>query len=293
MNLARAVTVKVAVKTVKPLVGERRWARIKGAVGRPPAPAQAPAVAVVPAEAEPTPAQRQRQARLAMSLTELALEFGTDKATVHHYTEHYERHLRHLRQESFTLLEIGIGGYRLRRQGGESLRMWKWYFPKARIVGLDIEDKTLAAGGRVSIYQGSQVDPEVLHRIVEEHGPLQVVIDDGSHDPAHVRETFRLLFPLLPDGAIYAIEDLQTSYWPEWGGSEDLQDRGTSMAMVKDLIDGLNFEEFVAEPHEPSYTDTHVRAVWCYHNLVFVLKGDNREGTNRRQVLKERYAEAP
>ena len=41
-----------------------------------------------------------------------------------------------------------------------------------------------------------------------------MVVDDGSHRPADIiRATFRLLFPLLPDGdGIYAIEDTQTSY---------------------------------------------------------------------------------
>jgi demethylmacrocin O-methyltransferase len=53
------------------------------------------------------------------------------------------------------------------------------------------------------------------------------------------------------------------------------------MDMVKDLVDGLNHEELLVEGHEPSYTDTHVRAVHCYHNLVVIEKGDNREGTNK------------
>ena len=96
-----------------------------------------------------------------------------------------------------------------------------------------------------------------------------------------MRATFAILFPLLPDGAIYCIEDTQTSYWPAWGGSVDPRARGTSMDMVKDLVDGLNHEEFLVEGYEPTYTDTHVRAVHCYHNLVVIEKGDNREGTNR------------
>ena len=108
-----------------------------------------------------------------------------------------------------------------------------------------------------------------------------VVVDDGSHVPAHVRATFGILFPLLPDGAIYCIEDTQTSYWPAWGGQVDPRARGTSMDMVKDLVDGLNHEELLVEGYEPTYTDTHVRAVHCYHNLVVIEKGDNREGTNR------------
>lgn len=232
-----------------------------------------------------TPEQRQRAERrqrlLASNLTELAVEFGTDKWGVHRYTPHYERHLKHLRRRKFTLLELGIGGYKRKRRSGASLRMWRWFFPKATIVGLDIEDKSFVDRGRIHTYLGDQTDPEVLNRIIAERGVPLVVIDDGSHIPAHVRESFRILFPLLPDGGIYCIEDIQTSYWPAWGGQVDPKAEGTSMAMVKDLIDGLNHEEFLVEGYDPSYTDQWVKAVHCYHNLVIIEKGDNREGTNR------------
>ena len=238
----------------------------------------------VPEPTRPAPdsAKAERRRRLlASNLTELAVEFRTDKWGVHKYTPHYERHLQHLRRESFTLLELGIGGYKKRRSSGASMKMWRWFFPKATIVGLDIEDKTWLTRGHIHTYLGDQTDPGILHRIIEEQGAPLVVIDDGSHIPAHVRESFRILFPLLPDGAIYCIEDTQTSYWPAWGGELDPKATGTSMDLVKDLIDGLNHEEFLVEDYQPTYTDQWVRAVHCYHNLVIIEKGDNREGTNR------------
>lgn len=226
----------------------------------------------------------------ATTLTALAQQFGTDKWSAYHrYTPHYERHLGHLRDEEMTFLEIGIGGYSREGQGGASLRMWKAFFPKARIIGLDIHDKSFVDEERITSYRGSQVDPAILHRIIEEQGVPQVVIDDGSHRPEHIRDTFGILFPLLPSGAIYAIEDTQTSYWPEWGGSEDRNDPNTSMGLVKSLVDGLNYEEFVDEPYEPSYTDLNVVGVHCYHNLVFIEKGENKEGTLKRAALPQRY----
>ncbi|WP_426246092.1 hypothetical protein [Nocardioides sp. LHG3406-4] len=234
----------------------------------------------------PEDPKERRRRLLAMDLTELAVEFGTDKWGVHRYTPHYQRHLEHLRGEEFTLLELGVGGY-TRSIGGASLKMWKWFFPRAHIVGLDIEDKTALSAGRITVVQGDQTDEALLTALMAEHRPL-VVIDDGSHVPDHVRASFGVLFPLLPDDGIYAIEDTQTSYWPEWGGQADPRARGTSMDLVKDLVDGLNFEEYV-DPHEPSYTDRWVRSVHCYHNLVVVEKGDNVEGTNKFDVLAERY----
>ena len=260
-----------AVRVVKPLLPESAWSSLRQRFGADRAPRPTTPL---------TPAQQRRRELRRMDLTELALHFGTDKAGRHHYTQHYERHLSHLRREPFTLLEIGIGGYRRQRRGGASLRMWKNYFPRATIVGLDIEDKSFIDAKRIRIYQGSQTDEEVLRRIVSDSGGVKVVVDDGSHRPAHIRETFRILFPLIEDNGIYVIEDTQTSYWPSWGGSTDLADPTTTMALVKDLLDGLNHEEFEV-PHEPSYSDRHVVAVHAYHNLVVIEKGRNDEGSTR------------
>lgn len=224
------------------------------------------------------------------SLAELARAFGTDKWGQHKYAQHYQRHLEHLRDEPINLLEIGVGGYTDPAKGGESLRMWKAFFPRAQVFGLDVHEKSALEEDRIRIFRADQSNPAALQLIVEQIGRLDVVVDDGSHLSSHVRASFEALFPLLHRDGIYAIEDLQTSYWPEFGGSEDRHDRSTSMALVKDLIDGLNYEEFVDEAYEPIYTDLHVTQVHCYHNLTFIQKGANSEGTRRRTLLRERYA---
>ncbi|MBO0731450.1 MAG: hypothetical protein J2P57_19490 [Acidimicrobiaceae bacterium] len=229
-----------------------------------------------------------------MSLTELAREFGTDKWGRHRYTPHYEQHLRHLKTKRFTLLEIGIGGNVKEGVGGASLRMWKWYFPQAQIVGLDLYDKSFVDAPRIRTYMGSQADADVLERIVEKEGVPLVVIDDGSHRPPHVLETFRILFPMLPNGAIYVIEDTHTSYWPRWGGDTDRDSKTTTMGLVKQLVDGLNYEEFLDEDYQPTYTDENVVGVHCYHNLIFIEKGSNHEGSpaapKERLIWKEAQA---
>lgn len=59
---------------------------------------------------------------------------------------------------------------------------------------------------------------------------IDVVIDDGSHHPYHQLRTFLFLFPYLPPGGIYVIEDVETSYWDKPGASVygyPLQDVGT------------------------------------------------------------------
>ena len=51
-----------------------------------------------PAPAPDDPKAERRRRLLASDLTELAIEFRTDKWGVHKYTPHYERHLQHLRR---------------------------------------------------------------------------------------------------------------------------------------------------------------------------------------------------
>lgn len=209
------------------------------------------------------------------NLPQLALIYGTDKWGSHWYAAHYAQHFRHLRRKKFTLLEIGIAG-------GASMRMWRRYFPNAKIVGLDIVDASPLRAERISIYRGDQADEEVLRRIVTEVGRPDIVIDDGSHMNRHVIKSFEVLFPLLADDGIYVVEDTQTAYWPEFGGSsDDLQHAPTSMVLFKNLVDGLNHEEFIQPGYVPSYDDQHIIAVhFFYHNLVFIQKGRNDEGSN-------------
>jgi cephalosporin hydroxylase len=269
---------------VRPLVGERVWGLMRARAGR------------IRRQQRDRVAARERRAAerelQAMSgdLTKLAVHFGTDKWGAHRYTQHYQRHLEHLRHKPVKMLEIGIGGYSRAGQGGASLRMWKHFFPQGQIVGLDLQDKSFVEEPRIKAYRGDQTDPELLRRIVDESGPFDVIIDDGSHQPAHIIASFGILFPLLADDGIYVVEDTQTSYWPEWGGSEDIKDEATSMAFLKRMTDGLNYEEFVDESYNPSYSDTHIIGLHFYHNLVFIEKGTNAEGTRKKGILRKRYA---
>jgi hypothetical protein len=222
-------------------------------------------------------------------LSRLASIFRTDKHGSHYYTRHYQHHFRTLRREKLNILEIGIGGFENPKGGGGSLRMWKQYFPKSHIFGIDIYDKTYHDETRIRTFRGSQTDECFLRKVVETIGTVDIIIDDGSHHNDHVITTFKILFPLLSQNGIYVVEDVQTSYWAEfdgenWGGSSDLTAPYTSMNFFKSLIDGLNHQEFTVE-YTPTYFDEHIVAMHFYHNLIFIYKGVNNEGSNAETAL--------
>lgn len=220
-------------------------------------------------------------------LSRLARLFGTDKDASHFYSQHYQEHFEALRLKPVNVLEIGIGGYDDPKQGGHSLRMWKAYFPNGRINGIDLHEKSFHEEERIRTFAGSQADEAFLRRVIAEIGTPDIIIDDGSHRSEHVIASFRILFPLLAPNGIYAVEDLQTSYWDgssaitgDWGGSTDLNAPHTSMNFLKSLVDCLNYEEFTIQGYRPTYFDQHIVAMHLYHNLAFIQKGDNNEGSN-------------
>jgi len=212
------------------------------------------------------------------NLTKLARLYGTDKAGV--YTQHYMNHLQKFKNKKIKILEIGVGGYNDPKSGGHSLRTWKKYFPFGKIYGVDIYDKTALQERRIKIYQGSQVDREFLELVTNEIGPLDIVIDDGSHQSEHIIESFKILFPKLKDGGIYVVEDLGTSYWKAFGGdSKNLNNPKTAMNFIKSLTDCLNHQEIADENYIDTYFDNNIVSMHSYRSLVFIYKGDNNGKT--------------
>lgn len=220
-----------------------------------------------------------------LDLDTLALRFGSDKWADHWYTPHYGRHFEPYRNRRVKLLEIGIGGYDAPSQGGESLRMWKYYFRRGLVSGLDIYDKSSLDEPRLRTFMGSQADPEFLIALADRIGPLDIVIDDGSHLSADVILSFRTLFPLLRPGGLYVIEDLQTSYWPGWnGGSTALDDPGTSLGFLKTLVDSLHHQEHSGQR---STIDRMVGGLHMYHNIAFIEKKVNAEQASAAWIPRD------
>lgn len=152
------------------------------------------------------PARQPEGTRMAASLERLGRRFETDKIK-HNYLPEFERFLEPLRHEPLDLLEIGV--YK-----GSSIQMWHEYFPRANIVGLDL--KNLAPGldeklPRYTFFQGSQADPKMLQKLLEQHA-FRIMIDDGSHLWGHQIFTFQTLFPWIEPGGVYICEDIHTSF---------------------------------------------------------------------------------
>jgi hypothetical protein len=148
-----------------------------------------------------------------VNINQIAGTYDTDKADNAQYLRNYEEFFRSLLDKEIRLLELGI------HRGG-SLLLWRDYFQKGLIVGLDINPVLLHdESGRIRTYQGMQQDTGLLDRIARETAPegFDVIIDDCSHIGMLSRVTFWHLFDLhLKSGGIYVIEDWGTGYWDTW-----------------------------------------------------------------------------
>ncbi|HLF35821.1 MAG TPA: hypothetical protein VI583_16375 [Cyclobacteriaceae bacterium] len=213
--------------------------------------------------------------------------YRTDKTGRHEYTRPYQAHLGRFRNRPIKLLEIGVGGYDNPKKGGKSLRMWKSFFPEAKIFSIDIHNKSGIEEERIKIFRGSQADESFIKEVISHSGFLDIIIDDGSHINEHVIRTFEILFPCLNIGGVYVIEDTQTSYWPKYGGdSHDREDPRRLMNFFKNLTDSLNHQEFLIDDYRPNYYDKNIVSIHFYHILIIIHKRLNDEPSNIRHVGK-------
>jgi len=170
---------------------------------------------------------------VAESLLEIGKRHGTDKANPNRrLLRIYDLELSGRREEPVSLLEIGV-------LGGASLRTWRDYFPNGRIHGIDIKPAAAAhEGERTRVFIGSQSDPAFLSSVVAETGPLDVIIDDGSHLARDQVGSLLQLWPHVKPGGLYIVEETHTSYMSEY--LMGWRHPGTTIEFLKDVADDVH-----------------------------------------------------
>ncbi len=143
--------------------------------------------------------------------------------TVSQYEQFWSRHPNFVAKN---VLELGMW------DGGSTAFWFEWLQPQ-KLVAVDIFDRedspyfrryreTRGLGDRVKTYWGTdQGDADKLRRICAQEfdGPLDLVLDDASHQYGPTRASFEALFPLLRPGGLYIIEDWPWAHWPQFHNS--------------------------------------------------------------------------
>jgi hypothetical protein len=181
------------------------------------------------------------------------------------YFEAYERHFSRFRNTKVTMVEVGCG------RGG-SLQMWKeWLGPKSHIIGIDIKPECKEfEEDRISVRIGSQTNKKLLRQIVDEFGPPDIVLDDGSHFMAHMRATFDTLYYLTSPTGVYAVEDLHACYRERYGGG--YLHENSFIEFCKGKLDELNAARSQGLVKRTSFTKS-TRSLHMYESIVFFERG--------------------
>lgn len=116
----------------------------------------------------------------------------------------YQHHFGALAGHQVDFAEVGV-------QSGGSLLMWKSVFgPGCHVFGLDINPQCLSfQDATTTITIGDQGDPNMWNGFFTNtcHS-LDVLIDDGGHEPQQMLTTLTQVFPRLNSGGSIAIEDI-------------------------------------------------------------------------------------
>jgi len=208
-------------------------------------------------------------------LTELHNKYEAGKGDF--LMEAYEEVFNGMENNKGGLLELGIW------KGG-SLRMWRDFFKKMHIIGLDRNPKWMIKGEeRISTYC---VDQKDIPEYISEGEWYDIIIDDCSHVGSLSRQSFNHLFHNnLKPGGLYVIEDWQTGYRDKIIKNNQTFDYegkvydGTNhtagmVGFVKELIDELSLEEITDPRHgngQPLKQSTIDKIIFK-RGIVFVWK---------------------
>jgi hypothetical protein len=138
-------------------------------------------------------------------------EVGTDKGGYpgeHDYINgFYNEEFKKYQDKPIRLLEIGV--YK-----GASLALWSKYFPQSVIVGLDIQDQRVEKYQNldrvaVGICDAYSLSPELIDGM----GNFDIIIDDGPHTIPTLQQCMELYLPILNDGGVMVLEDVQDPSW--------------------------------------------------------------------------------
>lgn len=220
-----------------------------------------------------------------------------------HFFQIYEAHFSHLQDEEITLLEIGVFN-------GGSLYMWRNYFPKAKIIGIDIDPyckRWESIEDNIFIEIGDQVNSLFLENIAKKYGKFNIIIDDGGHENHQIISSFYNLFPHLAHMGIYVVEDTYHAYWPRYTADREKStefinsdgtlhggkplnplkvnvDGHTSMTFLQALTNKINCAAYIKnskessesygffEDREPDIYEKNIFSIHFYDNICFIQK---------------------
>jgi len=148
-------------------------------------------------------------------------KYYTDKK-ISGYSQPYEYLFNEIRGDVSSVLEVGVGSLDVNVEGhflqiqnlyypeykqGGSLRVWRDYFPKAQVHGLDVAEDCKISEERINTFICDSRDKKQLDQALQAN-TYDIIIDDGLHKAEAQLQTLKNLLGRVKFGGFYIIEDL-------------------------------------------------------------------------------------
>lgn len=159
------------------------------------------------------------------TLDEIGLKHKTDKSSMTHcYLDNYEKYFSSWRDKEFVLLELGVAG-------GASIAMWREYFPKAKVYGVDINPDCAGEG----IFIGNATDENFMNTVLGQTGEVSILIEDSGHVGHETIKIFELFFKRIKSGGLMFVEDSSVWFNKTYSGDNQANGRTQVYNFFSDL----------------------------------------------------------
>tara|TARA_B100000787_G_C16170973_1_gene286474 strand:+ start:749 stop:1555 length:807 start_codon:yes stop_codon:yes gene_type:complete len=170
----------------------------------------------------------------ASELNTLCDQYGSDKGETtsmdnpypwssHNYADVYEILFRLCKDNVKSVIECGLGtnnpelksSMGLNGKPGASLRVWRDYFPNAKVIGVDIDKDILFSENRIDTYYCDQTNLRSIDDFVKtakiQEASIDIIIDDGLHEFEAGKIFFEGMNKYLSHNGAYIIEDVRVN----------------------------------------------------------------------------------
>jgi hypothetical protein len=147
------------------------------------------------------------------SFRSLCVKYGADKgrhivnANGLTYADIYDKYFSSMRNANINILELGV-------RGGASIKVFREYFPNARIYGIDIDPSCKQfhdPSKNIFIEIMSQTDENSINSFLKDT-QFDIILDDASHVNTFTIASYNILWKRVKRNAMYIIEDLGCAY---------------------------------------------------------------------------------
>ena len=140
-------------------------------------------------------------------------KYGTNKSALNNqghrsgYTPYYDMLFRHLKDQKILFAEIGI-------ELNASTKMWRKFFSKAKIYGLEFDDKKIIQakkhGLKNTFYKKIDVSSQknIKSAFLKINKKFDIIIDDSTHLIDHQINVIKETVPFLKKNGVLIIEDI-------------------------------------------------------------------------------------